>query len=79
MSEIAKIRARIDEEIAAMNLAIQGYAVTARHDIVSSRYANLETCQQALAPHLGEQGALEVIIKALENLDTDTSPHSPSI
>lgn len=71
MSEVAKIRARIDEEIAAMSLAMQGYAVTARHDIINKKYANLETYQQELMPYLGEQGALEVIITALENLDTD--------
>ena len=71
MSEVAKIRARIDQEIEAMNIAIRGYTLTARHDIINNRYAELETCKEQLTPYLGEQGALEVIIQALDNLDLD--------
>ena len=71
MSEVAKIRARIEQEIEAMNMAMQGYAVTARHDIMNNRYAELETCKEQLAPYRGEQGALEVIIQALDTLDLD--------
>jgi len=71
MSEVAKIRAMIDQEIAAMNMVMRGYNITARHDIINNRYASLEIYKQELTPHLGEQGAFEVIINALENLDID--------
>jgi hypothetical protein len=71
MSEVAKIRARIDEEIEAMNLAMRGFTVTAKHDIINNRYASLETYKEELTLHLGEEGALEVIIQALDNLGTD--------
>lgn len=73
MSELAEIRARINQEVEAMNLALNGYAVTAKHDMINNRYATLATYQQELTPHLGEQGALEVIINALDNLDTPKS------
>lgn len=74
MSEVAKIRAMIDQEIAAMNLAMRGYTVTARHDIINNKYASLETYKQELTLYLGEQEAFEVIINALDNLDIDRPP-----
>ena len=71
MSEIAEIRARIDQEIAAMMLALRGYGVIARHDIINHRYTSLEKYMNELTPYLGEEGALDAVIKALDDLDTD--------
>lgn len=66
MSEVARIRAQIDCEIEAMRQA-QGYAVVARHDIITHRYENLTACFERLAAKIGEATAIAEIVQKMED------------
>lgn len=65
MSEVARIRAQIDQEIEAMRQA-QAYAGVARHDIIMHRYENLAGCFERLAARLGPMTAIEEIVRKME-------------
>ena len=62
----ARIRAQIDQEIAAMELAKHGFATVARHEIITHRFANLDKCVASLAEQIGDQAAIETLIEQLE-------------
>lgn len=65
-SEIALIRQRIDQEVSALARLKHGFASVASHEMISRRYAFLEDCFSALAPHTGEQAAIELIAQQLD-------------
>lgn len=65
MSEIAAIRARIDQEIAAMRQA-QAYASVATHDVITHRYEHLTNCFERLAAEIGTTAAIEEIAQKME-------------
>jgi hypothetical protein len=67
MSEIAKIRERIDLEIEAMRQA-QGYAIVARHDIITHHYDQLGDCYEQLAAEIGEKRAIAELAEQIERL-----------
>ncbi len=48
-SEVARLRQQIDQEIAAMRLALDGYAETAKHEIITRRLATLGDTLELLA------------------------------
>ena len=54
-SEIALIRQRIEQECAALRLAMDGFAVSASHDAIMARYDRLGACQQELERLVGPQ------------------------
>lgn len=66
MSEIARMRARIDEEIEAMKQAMNGFAVVASHETITHHYERLDICLEQLTARVGEQAAIETLIVALE-------------
>lgn len=65
MSEVARIKARIDQEIEAMRQA-QAYASVASHDIITHRYEHLTACFESLAAKVGTTAAIEEIARKLE-------------
>ena len=65
-SAIARLREQIDLEIAGMQRAMHGYAVVARHEIISSHYDNLDLCFEKLKCEIGEVAAISALIEALE-------------
>ena len=65
MSEVAHIRAQIDQEIEAMRQA-QAYASVAIHDIITHRYEHLTSCFERLAAEVGTTAAIEEIAQKME-------------
>ncbi len=65
-SEVARLRQQIDQEIAASKLAMSGYAVVARHDIITHHYDALGACLEQLTVHVGKQAAAQILVEALE-------------
>lgn len=66
-SEVAQLRRQIDQEIAAAKLAMNGYAVVARHDIISHHFEALGACLEQLQAQVGEQAAAQIVVEALED------------
>lgn len=52
-SEIARIRQRIEQECAALRLAMDGFAVSASHEAIMARYDRLGACQEELEQLIG--------------------------
>ncbi len=65
MSEVARIRQCIDQEIAALKHA-KGFAVTARHEMITARLERLGACIEALSSVLGAEGAARLLVDQLE-------------
>lgn len=63
MSEIARIRRQIEEECAAMRLAMDGYATVASHAIIESRYNSLGKRQAELEQHVGREEANKIVVE----------------
>ncbi len=65
-SEVARLRQQIEQEIAAMHLALDGYAETAKHEIITRRLATLGDTLESLALQVGKAVAVELLGEALE-------------
>ena len=65
MSEVARLRAQIEMETAAMRLAMIGFKTTASHEIITAAYDRLGMHQEQLGKLIGEQEAIRVVITAL--------------
>lgn len=57
MSEVAKLRQKIELEIEAMYLLMNGPAVVSKHTLITHKYQNLGAYYQQLAKLVGEQPA----------------------
>jgi hypothetical protein len=66
LSEVARFRERIDQEIEAMRQAMSGYAIVSTHDTITHHYAQLATFLEELTAQVGQQAAIETIIARLE-------------
>lgn len=71
-SEIAQIRQRIEEELEAMRLGMNGIAAgTARHAFIHARMEHIGACQERLADHIGQSAAQNLVchlyVKAMES------------
>ncbi len=56
-SELAQLRQRIEQEITAMRLLMNGPAIVSRHDIIAQRHRHLTTHRKALTNLVGEEQA----------------------
>ncbi len=54
-SEVALLRARIEQECAALRLALDGFAISASHEAISARYDRLSACKAELEHFIGSQ------------------------
>lgn len=62
-SEVARIRAQIDAELHALSLLMNAPAIVASHQIVSHRYACLDTLGRKLSDVVGEQEADKMMVE----------------
>ncbi len=65
-SEVMQLRQRIDAEITAMNQVKQGYAVVARHEVITHHFDRLAVWLEKLATQIGEQAAVEMLAEQME-------------
>lgn len=61
-SEVAKLKAQIEQECQAMKAALTGYAVVSNHDTINHRYDAIGECQQQLEPLVGPKEAARIAI-----------------
>ena len=61
MSEIARIRAQIEQECEALRLALYGYATVASHSIIERKYDSLGKRREELEKHLGTEEAGKIV------------------
>jgi hypothetical protein len=64
-SEMAQLRQRIDQEIAALHNA-KAYAAVARHDTITHHFDRLGVCFEELSEQIGEQAAITFIMEQME-------------
>src|SRR5436190_9339186 len=62
-SDVARIRAQIEDEYRVMQLMKSGLAITARHDFIEARMHRIDQHWQELAPIIGEEQATEIVIE----------------
>ena len=62
-SEVARLRAQIEAECIAMKQALQGFAITATHDIINHRYDQLGVYQDQLERFVGQKKAQDVVVE----------------
>lgn len=72
MSDIARLRAQIEAETLAMQQALNGYASTARHDIINARYRAMNDYHQQLIDAVGADKAGAILFAAYSNAMDDT-------
>lgn len=65
-SEVARLKQRIDQEAAAIKLALTGYAQAASHEIITHHYETLGACMDKLREHIGQEGAIQAVAEALD-------------
>jgi cytochrome c551/c552 len=71
-SEVARLRREIADQYIAAKLALEGFAVTARHDFITAKMQNIAACHQELVKLVGEQEATKVIADTIwEPADRD--------
>jgi hypothetical protein len=56
-SEVARVRQQIELECAAMQQALTGYALTAKHEIIQRKYETLAQYHEQLEQLVGEHEA----------------------
>jgi uncharacterized coiled-coil protein SlyX len=62
-SEIVRLRRLIELECQSMEQGLTGYAVTARHDIISHRYNRIDEYQKQLERLIGKAQAKKAILE----------------
>ncbi len=65
-SEIAQLRQRIEQEIIAARLAMNGYATVARHEVITHHLSVVGECFEHLTILVGEQAAIAFIGTQME-------------
>ncbi|MBV9229762.1 MAG: hypothetical protein JOZ18_10650 [Chloroflexi bacterium] len=60
-SEVARIRRQIGDEYIAAKLAMDGFAVTARHEFITTKMQNIAACHQELVKLVGKKEATKVM------------------
>ena len=65
-SEVAKLRQQIDEICTAMHRELYDYAVVAKHEVITHKYAMLGETQEQLASYVGSEQALQEVLDALQ-------------
>lgn len=63
-SEVAQLRAQIELECQALQLAMAGFAVMANHEAIAKRYNAIDGYQKQLEPFVGEKEAIRITVEA---------------
>ena len=62
MSDVARLRCQIVEEMEAMRQVFEGFAAgSARHEFIHTRMQNINGHQERLAEHIGENDAANTV------------------
>ncbi|HLZ63217.1 MAG TPA: hypothetical protein VKR06_40310 [Ktedonosporobacter sp.] len=64
MSEVARLMRLIELECEAMQLAMNGYAVVAAHELINQKYRNIGALEDQLAILVGEKEAEKIACEA---------------
>jgi hypothetical protein len=64
-SEVARLRRQIGDEYIAAKLALEGFAITARHDFITKKMQNIATCHQELVTLVGKEEATKVVAETI--------------
>ena len=64
MSDVARLKQRIEEEISSMYLLMHAPAVVSRHDLINHKYRRLGCYQEQLAQVIGPDAAALVVDQA---------------
>ena len=65
-SEVAQLREKIELEIQAMRMAMDGYAVVSRHDVIDHKYDQIGGYVEQLQRHMGKKEAMQMVANALD-------------
>lgn len=65
-SEVTRLMQEIDLECQAARLAMNGYAEVAKHEAITARMENVGRLHDALSEMIGEEQAVEALVKAME-------------
>lgn len=63
-SEVARFREQIELESRAIEQAVSGIAMTARHDIISRRYQAISQYHHQLIDLIGQEQATDIVCEA---------------
>jgi hypothetical protein len=61
-SDVACLRRQIELECEALNRALSGYAILAKHEIIAHRHRSLNYYQEQLTRIVGQKMALEISV-----------------
>lgn len=64
-SEVAQLRARIEQEYQAAQAGLSGYASVARHAFIDASMHTIEGYRQQLSTLVGEEEATNIMIQAV--------------
>ncbi len=67
-SEVARLRARIDLEVEALQRIKSGFARVASHESIMKRYRMIDACYERLVQHVGEETALDDMCERLNTI-----------
>ena len=62
-SEIARLRRLIELECQSMEQGLTGYAITARHDIISHKYNQIDAYRKRLEQLIGKTQAKKAMLE----------------
>ena len=63
-SEVARLRRQIEEEYAAAQRGLCGFAVTAQHAFITARMENVWLLRERLVTHVGEDEATRLMCES---------------
>lgn len=67
-SEIALIRAWIDQEVEALQQIKSGFAQCASHEVIMGHYRVIDVCFEGLAKHIGEEAAIDAVCERIDTI-----------
>lgn len=70
MSEVAKIRQRIEEEYTAAQRALHAPAMAGKHEFITARMENMGQAHAELQDILGEEEATKLVAATLDKCGT---------
>ena len=65
-SEVAQLRARIEQECQAMHLVMHSYAVVSNHDAINHKYDAIGSYQEQLEQIVGLEQAAQITIEVYQ-------------
>lgn len=80
-SEVAQLRQQIELQVQALQSAMYGFAITARHEFIQARYNSIGTYQNRLAEQVGERAANQIVYKVYAEVmerEPDAEPPGPA-